>query len=160
MDEQRKVKKAESDVLQWEGLNWEGVVASLQFREANRGQGEIERKELGKCRVTEAHVKKPMMMGISCPLICIIQFWQDEIRVRFHRILGIPKIFGKTRGPFFYEIWVFHIWINKRKVLVLDFWVSRGRQTNGGWSLLYNVSAKQSMERKVREFLSFFLLFI
>ena len=61
----------------------------------------MEMKELGKCSATETHVKKSIMMGIPCPLIYVVHFWQEEVRVRFHHILGILGLFVQIRGPFF-----------------------------------------------------------
>ena len=61
----------------------------------------MEMEELEKCNVIEIHVNKSIMMGIPCPPICVVHFWKEEVRVRFHHILGILGIFGKIRGPFF-----------------------------------------------------------
>ena len=59
-------------------------------------------EELEKCNVIEIHVNKSIMMGIPCPPICVVHFWKEEVRVRFHHIIGISGIFGKIRGPFFF----------------------------------------------------------
>ena len=77
-----------------------------------------------------------------------------EIRVRFHRILGFPRIFGKIRGPFFTGFGFFRLRSTRGRCQGFK----RGR--NAGWSPLFSVNVDQGRKKSVGCFSIFCFLFL